>query len=93
MGAKFKADGDTWEVAIEAHAPRPAVSTLVFHCVSNPQRPYRVLPVPVEEGGEGRPYEDLPADRLRELFSRSQIMDYALDSDADPRRIERRTEP
>ncbi len=94
MGTRFEADGDTWEVALEEHASHPARATAVFHCLSNPQRPYRVLPLPPDAGRpDGRFGDDLPDARLRELFSRSQIMDFTLDVEADPRRVERRTEP
>lgn len=94
MGTRFEADGDTWEVALEEHAPHAARATAVFHCLSNPQRPYRVLPLPADVlGSGGRFGEDLGDSGLRELFSRSQIMDFTLDAEADPRRVERRTEP
>ncbi|MGH7555086.1 MAG: hypothetical protein ACREMQ_18960 [Longimicrobiales bacterium] len=93
MGARFDADGDTWELAVEPH-PAERVDAVVFHCISNPQRPYRVLPISSDvlelEGG----LESLAgADRLREMFERSQVMDYTRDVEANPKNVTPRTEP
>ncbi len=92
MGARFNADGDTWQVGLERH-PSDGIDAVVFHCISNPQRPYRVLPVPDELTASGAIDRDLPPDQLRELFERSQIMDYTHDIEANPKNASPRTEP
>ena len=58
------------------------MNALVFHCVSNPQRPYRVAEIDAEDAThEPRELED---ERLRALFGGSQVMDYTHDRDAIP---------
>lgn len=93
MAKRFEADGDTWEVALEAHSPQKGVNSVVFHCVSNPQRAYRVLPLDTEVGRAEHLPDGASSDRLRELFERSQSMGYTLDAEADPRNTSPRTEP
>jgi hypothetical protein len=76
MKHRFEADGDSWQVGIERPASYGA-GAIVFHCTSNPQRPYRVLPLaPTDERLDRG---DLDDGELRELFSRSQIMGFTHD--------------
>jgi hypothetical protein len=94
MVMRFDADGDTWEVGYERHPARPDLDAVVFHCVSDTQRPYRVIPLPPDlrrDGGEAG--EDPPRARLRRLFDRSQTMDFVHDPQADPRNRDMHTEP
>jgi hypothetical protein len=79
----FQADGDTWRVSSDAHDSQRAVHTLVFHCVSNSQRPYRVIEVP-DPVLEGRDVDTMGEAELTALFGRSQTMDYSHDDAADP---------
>jgi hypothetical protein len=83
MREQFHADGDTWRVTSSGHDQRRAVRTVVFHCVSNAIRPYRVVEVPdgLLEAGE----LDLASEQeLTELFNRSHTMDYSHDAAANP---------
>ena len=82
MRELFHADGDTWRVSSDAHDSHRGVHTFVFHCVSNGQRPYRVVEVP-EPVLQGRA-ESLGEDDLTALFARSQTMDYSHDAAAEP---------
>jgi hypothetical protein len=83
MPAGFRADGDTWRVTSEERHPERAVRTIVFHCVSNTQRPYRVVEVPEPVLGELR-VEELGDEELEGLFRRSQTMDFSHDAAAHP---------
>lgn len=49
MPRTIEADGDRWEVRPEMERARPDRHALVFHCVSNRQRPYQVAEVPASE--------------------------------------------
>ncbi|HEX6309548.1 MAG TPA: hypothetical protein VFZ69_15225 [Longimicrobiales bacterium] len=79
----FHADGDTWRVSSDTHDARRAVHTVVFHCVSNSQRPYRVVEFP-DAALEGRDIEAMGESELTELFGRSHTMDYSHDAAAEP---------
>jgi len=100
MVKRIEADGDTWEAALASDRTTTGAAALVFHCVSNSQRPYRVVPVP-PAGGAGAPASDggvagasrLDARDLRDLFDRSQVMDFVRDPEADPRNPRPRTTP
>jgi hypothetical protein len=83
MRELFHADGDTWRVSSDAHDSERAVHTVVFHCVSNGQRPYRVVEVP-DPVLEGRDIDSLKEPELTELFGRSQTMDFSHDEAAEP---------
>lgn len=85
MKQEFRADGDSWRVTANELDARRAVQTIVFHCVSNSNRPYRVIEVP-EPVLKGRSVERLSEDELGELFGRSQTMDYSHDASAEPGR-------
>jgi hypothetical protein len=78
MGELFKGDGDSWRVTVDRHDRRRAVETFVFHCVSNSQRPYRVIEVPEDVLG-GRSVESLSGKELAELFAGTHTMDYTHD--------------
>jgi len=83
MREEFRADGETWRVTVDEDDTARGVRTVVFHCMSNSNRPYRV----VESSGlEGRDVERLSQDELGELFDRSQTMDYSRDPAAEPER-------
>jgi hypothetical protein len=84
---RFDADGERWSVTLDRGEEAPGVNALVFHCLSNPQRPYRV--VRIGEADAARDPGELGEGRLRELFADSQIMDYVSDRDAIPERSER----
>jgi hypothetical protein len=84
MADTINADGDRWLVTLDRHDRRRAVETVVFHCVSNTQRPYRVIEVP-DDALRGRAVADLSAEELAELFAKSHTMDYTHDRAARPR--------
>lgn len=78
MAKRIKADNDTWQAALDTS---PGYGrTLVFFCVSNDQRPWRVVRLDEDElGGPdevGGPddLEALSSDDLRALFERSESM-------------------
>lgn len=83
MRELFHADGDTWRVSSDAHDSDRAVHTVVFHCISNSQRPYRVVEIP-DPLLNGRDVEEMHETELSELFSRSQTMDFSHDDAAEP---------
>ncbi|MGH7446517.1 MAG: hypothetical protein ACRELT_03090 [Longimicrobiales bacterium] len=76
MRELFHADGDTWRVSSDAHDSQRAVHTVVFHCISNAQRPYRVVEVP-DPILKDRDIDSLKENELTALFGRSQTMDYS----------------
>lgn len=80
----FRADGDQWRVTADQLDRRRAVRTIVFHCVSNTQRPYRVIEVPDEVFGD-RDVGSLSKEELGDLFARTHVMDYSHDRAATPR--------
>jgi hypothetical protein len=84
MAVLFDADGDRWEATLDRHDRRRAVQTIVFHCVSNTQRPYRVIEVP-DDALNGRSLESLSKDEMAQLFGRTHVMDYTHDRAASPR--------
>lgn len=92
MPVRFDADGDRWEVGYEVHEGRPELDAVVFHCMSNPQRPYRVAPLPADLRRRTADDEP-PKERWRQLFERAQVMDFVRDAEADPRNIGMQTEP
>lgn len=83
MSGTFRADGDTWRVTSEGHDPQHAVQTVVFHCVSNSQRPYRVVQVPEALLGN-RHVDSLGESELSELFGRTHTMDFSHDAASNP---------
>ena len=85
MEEPFRADGDTWRVTSEERHPERAVRTIVFHCLSNSQRPYRVVEVAESVLGE-RKVEELGEAELNGLFDRTHTMDFSHDRTAHPER-------
>ncbi|HSJ07279.1 MAG TPA: hypothetical protein VK936_11270 [Longimicrobiales bacterium] len=83
MRRQFEADGDTWLVTRDEHDRRRAVHTIVFHCTSNSQRPYRVIEVP-EDALNGKEPADLSIEEIGDLFAGTHTMDYSHDRDAAP---------
>lgn len=75
----IQVDGDTWRVTSDSDDPQRPVQTIVFHCVSNALRPYRVVQVP-----GGKRLDEASEDDLTELFGRSHTMDYSHDEAANP---------
>lgn len=76
---RIRADGDEWQVGTDDPAAGSEVLTYVFHCLSNPQRPYRVVQVPRPVVGRGAEAAELVA-----LFARTQTMDFSHDRAASP---------
>jgi hypothetical protein len=79
----FRADGATWHITADEVHPGRAVRTIVFHCLSDRQRPYRVVEVP-EPMIRGRSLDELGGDELDALFDRSHTMDFSHDTAANP---------
>ena len=78
---RLKAEGEEWEATIEQDADGDGSANVVFHCVSNSQRPYRVAELP---SGETREAESWAERDLMDLFATSQTMDYTRDPDSHP---------
>jgi hypothetical protein len=81
MPHRIDADGDSWRITNYEDDRRRAVSTVVFHCLSNSQRPYRVVEVPDELWPAGG-IDTLSGSDLLEMFNRSHAMDYSHDASA-----------
>lgn len=80
MAQRIEADGHGWEVSLEdrpAHEGRRAV---VFHCVTDPQRGYRVVEISASRLSGGELDED--EDSLAALYAESQPFDYTPDPKA-----------
>jgi hypothetical protein len=91
MWRRIDAGGESWRVTSYEDDRRRAVRTVVFHCLSNSQRPYRVIEVP-DEMMDGTGLDGLSAEHLGELFGRAQTMDYSHDASA-MRRVRGRADP
>lgn len=83
MWRRVDADGDSWRVTSFEDDRRRAVRTVVFHCLSNTQRPYRVVEIPDDMLGD-KGVEGLSSLDLGEFFRRSHTMDYSHDRSASP---------
>lgn len=83
MHEEFHADGETWQVSTDPHDIGRDVRTVVFHCVSNSSRPYRVVEVP-DSLLQGREFDSLNGEELRQLFDRTHTMDFSHDAAANP---------
>jgi hypothetical protein len=83
MPHQIEADGHTWRVTNFEQDRRREVRTIVFHCLSNSQRPYRVVEVPDDIMGD-REIGGLSADELTRMFEQSQPMDYSHDAAMRP---------
>ena len=68
---KLKADGDTWSARIGEKPSGPQLQAVVFFCVTNGQRPYRVVEVPLTRIGGEDVLEGLSAEELKTLFDES----------------------
>jgi hypothetical protein len=79
MPHQIEADGHTWRVTNFEQDRRREVRTIVFHCLSNSQRPYRVVEVPDDIMGD-REIGGLSAEELARMFDQSQTMDYSHDA-------------
>lgn len=73
MAKKIKADNDSWQATLEASATGGR-RHLVFFCVSNGQRPWRVVRLDPDEIPSSDALDDLSSDELRALFARSESM-------------------
>lgn len=93
MKRKFSADGDDWLVSLDRHAPHPGVRAIVFHCVSDSQRPYHVTEVPIASMPNDSALEDLPESRLEELFADSEPMDFTHEGKAHEEHVADQPEP
>jgi hypothetical protein len=73
MAKRIKADNDTWQATLEA-SPAGPERHLVFFCVSNDQRPWRVVRLNEDEIPPSEGLDALSTDELRALFGRSESM-------------------
>lgn len=72
MTKRIKADSDTWEATLDETASYGR--TLVFFCVSNGQRPWRVVRLDDDEVRSPAELDALSRRELRTLFERSESM-------------------
>lgn len=79
MDRKLKADGDTWECRWGSESAAPDVQPILFFCVTNDQRPYRVVEVSRESVAGPDALAKLPEDELQALFERARSMGYPRD--------------
>lgn len=87
MKGEIRADGDRWKVGIDVNAPHPGTRAVVFHCLSNPQRPYRVTEVPASTVPSREALDQLSDAEVQRIFSESEPMDYTHDPRAAPEHI------
>lgn len=73
MPKRIKADNDTWQATLDSSSMRYG-RNVVFLCVSNGQRPWRVVRVDEDEIATPEDLEALSAKDLRVLFDRSESM-------------------
>jgi hypothetical protein len=73
---KIKTAGDTWSAQIGEESGDPQLQTIVFFCVTNGQRPYRVVEVPRTRIGGPEALEALSAADLQALFDESISMNF-----------------
>lgn len=80
MARQIEADGHRWEVSVEDRSAHEGRRAVVFYCVTDPQRGYRVVEV-----SESRLVDDeLEEDdgSLERLYAESQPFDYTPDPKA-----------
>lgn len=87
------ANGETWEVSLDARAPHPGVRAVVFHCVTNEQQGWRVVEVPADRFESESSLARLEDDELEVLFRRSDAFDYVHEPGADPHHPVREVPP
>lgn len=85
MARYIDLDGDRWVVSRDRRAAHPGRDALVFNCISDIQRPHRVIELPADPAGEGSSV-DYSDGELRDLFERAHTMDYTWDESAEPDR-------
>ena len=85
MAKYIDIEGDRWVVTLDRRAAHPGMEALVFNCISDAQRPYRVIEVPASREDE-KSGGDFSERELRDLFGNSQTMDYTWDEAAAPGR-------
>lgn len=73
MAKRIKADNDSWQATLES-SETDGQRHLVFFCVSNGQRPWRVVRLDRDEIPSPDALDELSADELRALFARSESM-------------------
>jgi hypothetical protein len=73
---KIKAAGDSWSARIGESPADPEKQTVVFFCVTNGQRPYRVVEVPRRQLESQEALESLSGEELKALFDASVSMDF-----------------
>ncbi len=79
---RIEADGETWEAQLDPHEAHAGLRAIVFSCISNPQRPYHVVEVAAGELTGADRLDDLPRERLSQLFLDSDPLDVAHDPSA-----------
>lgn len=73
MAKRIKADNDSWQATLDTSSSGYG-RTVVFFCVSNGQRPWRVVRVDEDEIPTPEDLAALSSDELRVLFERSESM-------------------
>lgn len=73
MANTIKADNDTWRATLDTSSPDYG-RMVVFFCVSNGQRPWRVVQVDEDEVPTAEALASLSSRDLRALFERSESM-------------------
>ena len=71
MAKRIKADNDTWQATLDASGGE---RHLVFFCVSNGQRPWRVVRLDEDDIPPSESLDALSSHELRALFERSESM-------------------
>jgi hypothetical protein len=79
MDRKIKAAGDTWQCRLSAEASEPDVRPLVFFCVTNDQRPYRVVEVSRDRIDGPDALAALSDEDLEALFEAARSMGFPRD--------------
>lgn len=79
MERKIKAAGDTWRCRLSTEASAPDVQPIVFFCVTNDQRPYRVVEVSRERIAGAEALAELSDADLEALFEDAFSMGYPRD--------------
>ncbi|MBI4545119.1 MAG: hypothetical protein HY703_07995 [Gemmatimonadetes bacterium] len=84
MALRLKADGATWEARIARDDPHPGVRAVVFYCITNPQRPWRVAELPADRLDSTDGLASLSRAELKGIFAQADPMDFAHDPTSDP---------
>ena len=71
VSMRIKAEGDVWRAELaEEHGER----VVMFFCQSTDQRPYRVVRLDPDRHGGSETPEEIPEEKLRDLFEASRSM-------------------